>query len=196
MALTETMTAPSRSSEKFSAPLRILHWTLALLLIGLLASGIHIHDIPLDDPGKFALYPWHRAFGVLAFVLVIVRLIARSASNVPEIPATIPWQERTAAKAAQIVLYLAMLSVPVLGYVASSALPEFPNIPPLNSIWFFGQELPLVAVEKNHDTTVFFITIHKYVGYAMIAVIGAHVAGAIKHRYFDTPENDVLAKML
>ena len=182
--------------KKFPRRIRLLHWFMAALLAGLLATGIYMHQIQIKDPGKFDLYHWHRAFGVVAFALVIVRLIIRMASRVPALPASIPWHERQAAKVAQILLYIAMLAMPLLGYIASSAAPDFPGAPPIHSIWFFGLELPLFPVAKNYDTTVTFITLHKYVGYAMIAVIAAHVAGALKHRFFDRPENDVLSKII
>lgn len=183
-------------TARFPVAMRVLHWTMAALLAGLLGFGIYIHNIPLEDPAKFDLYHWHRAFGVLAFALVILRLLTRFRSTRPDLPDSLPWQERTAAKTAQILLYLAMFAMPVLGYIASSAVPEFPGVPPLNSIWFFGAELPLFPIAKNYETTVFYITIHKYVGYAMIAIIGAHAAGALKHRFFDRPENDVLSRMI
>lgn len=190
------MVETPETAGKFPASMRLLHWLMASLIIGLLAIGILMADIPLDSPDKFDLYPWHRAFGILAFVLVIIRLIVRFRSSVPAPPAGIKWYERRAAQGAQIVLYGGMLILPPLGYCASSAVPEFPGIPVLNSIWFFGLELPRLPMEKNYDTMKFFITIHKYVGYAMIAVIFAHVAGALKHRYFDKPENDVLSQMM
>jgi cytochrome b561 len=182
--------------QKFPVIMRLMHWSMAILLIGMLALGLYIHNIPLEDPNKFDLYHWHRAFGIVAFMLVIIRLVIRPGSTTPGLPGTLPWHERAAARSTQILLYIAMLSMPVLGYVASSAVPEIPGIPPLNSIWLFGAELPLFPIAKNYGTTVFYITIHKYVGYAMIAVIIVHVAGALKHRYFDRPENDVLSKML
>ncbi|MCP5081075.1 MAG: cytochrome b [Alphaproteobacteria bacterium] len=188
--------AHSQSHDKFPAPMRVLHWSMAFLLIGMLAFGLYIHELPLEDPSKFLLYEWHRAFGVLAFALVIVRLAVRLNASAPAVPQGIAWYERRAAKVAQILLYAAMLGMPLLGYIASSAVPEFPGVPPLNAIWFFGLDLPLLPVEKNYDTTKVFITIHKYVGYAMIAVIAAHAAGALKHRFLDKPENDVLSKML
>ena len=183
-------------AEKFPAAMRALHWAMALLIIVLLVLGTYMAGLPMDVPGKLDFYPWHRAFGIVAFILVIIRLIVRFRSQVPDIPADIPWYERRAAQGAQIALYTAMLVMPPLGYIASSAIPEFPGVPPLNSIWFFGADLPLFPVEKNYDTTKFFITIHKYLGYAMMAVIVAHVGGALKHRLFDKPENDVLSKML
>lgn len=185
-----------RQPVKYPVPLRVLHWSMAVLLIGLFALGLYIHEIPIEDPGKWDLYPWHRAFGVLAFLLVILRLLFRLSSKTPELSSSIPWYERRGAQIAQFLLYCGMLIVPLVGYVASSALPELPGIPPLNSIWFFGVELPLAPVAKNYDTTKIYITIHKYAAYGMAAIVIVHVAGALKHRLLDRPENDVLSKMI
>jgi len=190
------MTQPIHPLQKFTGPMRLLHWSMAGLLMGLLVAGVYMAQIPMTAPDKFDIYPWHRAFGVVAFAGVIIRLIVRFSSPVPMILGGIPWYERRAAQGAQIFLYTAMLVMPPLGYIASSAVPEFPGIPVLHSIWFFGAELPLFPIEKNYDTTKFLITIHMYVGYAMIAVIAAHVGGALKHRFFDAPENDALSKMI
>lgn len=184
------------SVKKFSLSMRLLHWSMALLIIGLMALGLYMASIPLESPDKFALYHWHRAFGVLAFILVLIRLWVKVRNQMPEMPSTLPWYEHLAAKAAQFILYGFMLSIPVVGYIASSAVPDFPGVPPLNSIWFFGFELPLFPVEKDYNTTKFLITIHKYLAYGMITVLFAHIAGALKHRFFDQPENDVLSKMI
>ncbi len=184
------------NSGKFSASMRAIHWAMAVLIVSMLAFGIYVNGVPLDDPNKFNLYDWHRAFGVLAFMLVIMRLVVRFRSSVPDIPATIPWYERRAALGAQILLYSAMLAMPISGYIASSAVPDFPGIPSVHNIWFFGIDLPIAPIEKNYETTQFYMSIHKWVGYAMIAIIIAHAAGALKHRFLDKPENDVLGKML
>lgn len=182
--------------HKYSVSMRVLHWSMATLMIGLLIYGVYIHQIPWEDPGKAMLANWHRAFGVLAFGLIIIRLICKLASVIPELPASMPWYERKGAKSAQIFLYQAMFVVPAVGYIASSAVPDFPGAPPVLSIWFFGLDLPLFPIEKNYETVGFFGAIHEYVGYAMIAVIAAHIIGAFKHRFFDKPENDVLSKMI
>ncbi len=183
-------------SGKFSAPMRTIHWSMAALIIGMLAFGIYVSGVPLDDPDKFNLYDWHRAFGVLAFLMVIIRLVVRFRSIVPDIPTSIPWYQRRAALGAQILLYTAILAMPISGYIASSAVPDFPGIPPVHNIWFFGLELPIAPIEKKYETTQFYMSAHKWVGYSMIAIIVAHAAGALKHRLFDKPENDVLSKML
>ncbi len=197
--MTELVAALKLSNKfpvKFSGAMRVLHWAMAVILISLLMIGLYMAQIPMERPDKFDFYPWHRAFGVLAFALLIIRLIVRFRSVAPEIPAGIVWYERRSAKLAQIALYTAMILMPVMGYAASSALPEFPGLPPLHTIWFFGAELPLFPFERNYETTKSLIAVHKYVGYAMMAVIAGHAAGAFKHRFFDRPENDVLSKML
>ncbi|MGF1731599.1 cytochrome b [Photobacterium kasasachensis] len=183
-------------TNKFSLSMRLLHWIMAALIIGLLALGLYMAALPMESTDKFALYHWHRAFGVLAFILVFIRLVVRVRSQIPEIPSSLPLHERIAAKTAQYTLYGFMLSIPVVGYIASSAVPDFPGVPPLHSIWFFGIELPLFPIEKDYNTTKFMITIHKYLAYGMIGVLCAHIAGALKHRFFDRPENDVLGKMI
>lgn len=182
--------------HKYPLPMRVLHWKMATLLIGLLVYGVYIHQIPWEDPGKAVLADWHRAFGVLAFGLIIIRLIWKLVSVAPKLPTSMPWYERTGAKIAQIFLYLTMFIMPAVGYIASSAAPNFPGAPPILSIWFFGLDLPLFPVEKNYETVSTFGAIHEYLGYAMIAVIAAHVLGAFKHRFFDKIQNDVLSKMI
>ena len=193
----KTASTLSNGPAKYPLAMRALHWSMALLIIGLLALGIYMENIPTESSDKLDPYPWHRAFGVLAFILVAVRLGVRWASRkrIPDLSAAIPARERLAAKAVQVFFYGAMIAMPILGYIASSAVPESPDFSPLTSIWFFGAELPLAPVEKNYDTTIFLITIHKYLGYAIILALVAHVGGALKHRFFDKPSTDVLSKM-
>ena len=42
-----------------------LHWIMAVLLIGLLALGFYMHDLPLS-PQKLQLYSYHKWAGVSA----------------------------------------------------------------------------------------------------------------------------------
>lgn len=181
---------------KYPLTMRVLHWVMAVLVLIVLSVGIYMSMLPFEAPDKFDLYPWHRAFGVLVFALVAVRIVTRLTAGVPELPDTIPRATRIVAASVQAFFYVALLLMPVFGYIASSALPEIPGVPPVPSIWFFGLELPLAPVAKNYDTMKLFITLHEYLGYALLLALLAHVAGAIKHRFFDRRENDVLRRML
>ena len=71
----------------------------------------------------------------------------------------------------------------------------------INAITRCSQKHPIVyiPVGRNELPDMRFkndMNIHKYVGYTMAAIIVAHAGGALKHRFFDKPENDVLSKML
>ena len=184
--------------HKFPLSIRLLHWTMAFLIFGLIALGFYMASLPLEDPNKMELYKWHRAFGVLVIILTIARLFIKrnKKDRLPELPKTLPKYEKILAKSVQYFIYLFLVSIVITGYVASSAVPEFPGIPPLNSIWFFFTELPLAPVEKNYDTTVFVIGIHKILAYVFCITLGLHILGALKHRFFDKPEHDVIKTMV
>lgn len=185
-------------TKKFPLPMRLLHWLMALVLIPTTIVGIYMAGIPFEAENKFDYYHWHRAFGMLAMALILVRMVIRfkHRQNLPQLPNSLPWYERLAANLVQIVLYVLMLAIPLFGYIATSALPAFPGLPELTSIWFFGFELPLFPVEKDYDITKLTIAIHKYMGYLLIAALVAHIGGALKHKFFDKPEHDVLKTML
>ena len=46
-----------------------LHWLMAVMIIGLLALGIYMQELPLS-PQKLELYSWHKWAGVTVFLLV------------------------------------------------------------------------------------------------------------------------------
>ena len=42
----------------------------------------------------------------------------------------------------------------------------------------------------------FFHTVHEYTAYTLIGSLVLHLAGVVKHKFMDAPENDVLARMV
>ena len=64
----------------YTATAKSLHWIMAVLIIGLLALGFYMQDLPLS-PEKLKLYSWHKWAGVTAFLLVLVRLAWRARNN-------------------------------------------------------------------------------------------------------------------
>lgn len=109
---------------RFPIAMRIMHWGVAVLVLGLLVLGIYMADLPLEAPDKFDLYPIHRAVGIFVFILVFVRLVIRLRSSVPEMPATIPEPARIAAKSAQVFFYVALM---VIRFSATLRRRPFPN---------------------------------------------------------------------
>ncbi len=174
---------------KYPASIRAIHWLSALLITGLLTLGIYMTPFQVDNMAfSEELYFWHKSFGVLAFLIVLLRLINRRRHNLPELPQTMPKHEKLAAKIAHKSLYALLIIVPILGYVQSCTY-EFSS-----GVHFFGILLPELF-EDNKSVFETVNLLHKAASYTLIVLIFAHVAGALKHRFFDK-ENDVLNRII
>ncbi|WP_271529189.1 cytochrome b [Bradyrhizobium sp. CCBAU 25338] len=176
--------------DKYPAALRILHWVRALLILGLIAAGWTM--TMLDDAltAKFNfLYPWHKSFGVLVFLIVLAQLAIRAMSRLPG-PAPLPAQERLLSQAVHVAMYALLLVVPLMGYAMSSSYTES------DGVLFFGIDLPEL-LPKDDDRFRLFQFLHKTLAYSLLALVTLHVAGALKHRYFDKDRrNDVFPRMI
>ena len=71
----------------YTTTAKALHWLMALLLLGLLALGFIMSDMPLS-PQKLQMVSWHKWAGVSAFLLVLVRVSWRISHR----PPPLPWQ--------------------------------------------------------------------------------------------------------
>ncbi|WP_311222618.1 MULTISPECIES: cytochrome b/b6 domain-containing protein [unclassified Acidovorax] len=176
---------------KYPAPLRAVHWLRALVIVATLAIGAIMTLLANEVPIKYAtLYPWHKQLGLLALLLGGTQLLLRVFFKAPVLPQALsPW-ERFAARFGHVALYVLMIVVPVMGYCMSSVYEFSDGVP------FFGLSLPEL-LPKSKEGFEWFQLIHKVLAYVLLGVIAAHVAGAVKHRWFDrNPEADVLRRML
>ena len=175
-------------TEKFPVPMRLMHWLMAVIILGLIGSGWFMAGLdPEVAPYKYDIYFWHKSFGVLALLLIVVRIVVLLASTIPELPAGLPEYEKKLAHAAHRLLYLFMFFVPLSGLLMSDLGGH--------AIPFFGLILPDMF-ETNKELAGTLHTIHVNIPYAMLAIIALHILAALKHRFMDSPENDVLKKML
>ena len=173
--------------NKYSPSMRLLHWAMAIVIIGLMAVGIYMSDLD-DSPGKFDIYNWHKSFGVIALLLIAARIVVRTKSAVPALPKVLSKVEQVAAHWGHRALYLLMVLMPVSGYVMSAAHPK------RYGVSFFGQKLPDLPPSEFWAGLAH--QIHGIASYALLAVIVLHILGALKHRFFDNAEADVMVRML
>lgn len=171
---------------RYHRTLRILHWLMAFVLLGLIAVGWTMKEIHGLGPLRGTLYSLHKSFGVIALLLIAVRIMVRFSTPVPPLPEGMKSIEKLGAKAGHLLLYVGMVTVPLSGFIMSMASGK--------GIKLFGFPLPnLMAINK--PLSRFAYEMHELLPYILLAVIAAHVAGALKHRFFDAPENDVLPRM-
>ncbi len=173
---------------KYSIQARVLHWLMAVLIITLLGVGIYMVDfLPKDSPSRLTIYSLHKSVGVMVLILVLVRLTNRLLKSPPPLPASLPQWEIILAKVGHFGLYILMILVPLSGYLMSNSF-GFP-------VKFFTIEMPRI-IAANPERGKFFSEAHEILAFTLLALVVVHVLAAIKHHYFDRPENDILKRMI
>jgi len=187
------MNAPTALTiERYSTSLRVLHWLRAVIVIGMLWAGWYMTGMNDEIPSKFEFYyPWHKSFGVLAFLLVLTQIAVRVRTpHLPRPLQTLAPYERLLSILVQRTMYGLLVVVPLMGYSMSSTYTQS------DGVFFFGVNLPEL-LPKNDNWFVVFQALHKYLAYTLLVLIVLHVAGALKHRFLDRdPHKDVLRRML
>ncbi len=176
--------------SRFSPTTVTLHWVVALMVIGLLCVGIYMAQNKV-----FALYPWHKSFGVLIILFVVLRIAWRIRNGMPSPIGNHTSVEKLLARTVEYLLLIGTLLMPLSGFI-KAAMGGF-------GVDFFGLELvarnpdpsdPKAVVPLNGNLAQIASTVHFLVGYTLIAVIGLHVAGALKHHLID--RDGTLRRML
>lgn len=169
----------------YTATAKSLHWVMAVLIIGLLALGFYMEDLPLS-PDKLKLYSWHKWAGVTAFLLVLVRLAWRAGHRPPPLPASMPKVLQLAAHGGHLALYGLMLAMPLSGWLMSSAKG-------FQTVWFGLLPIPdLLAKDKALGDLL--QNVHATLAVLFVLILVGHVAAALKHHFID--RDDILTRML
>ena len=189
-----TDTTSEDRAKKYPLSIRLLHWMRALLVLGLIGCGWYMTGLPESDMDTSSfLYPNHKQFGVLVWLLALVHLAMRwrYEASMPRVPLGLaPWEKWFSHVIHRLLIALTLL-VPLLGYALSSSFTQSDGVP-----FFFVSHIPEL-LPKNDAAFAVFQTLHKYAAYALLACIALHVAGALKHRLQDKGgKTDVLPRML
>jgi len=102
--------------QRYSTTAIVLHWLIALLIVGTFTLGLVMTNIPGLTPAKLHYYSWHKWAGVTVLALAALRLLWRLATGAPAYPATMPAWQRRAAHGLHALLYLLLFAVPLSGY--------------------------------------------------------------------------------
>lgn len=144
------------------------------------------HYLSKEAPNRIDIYNLHKSFGVLVFGLVALRIINRLIYTPPALPNSLLKSEKILAHITHFTLYFLMVAVPLSGYLMSNLFGY--------TVSFFGTRLPSI-IKANPDFGMVIHDSHAIFAYIFLSVIVLHIAGALKHRFFDKPENDVLKRM-
>ena len=103
---------------QFPAFSRLLHWTMAVMILTMLGIGVSM-VVSLGD--YHALVSIHRPLGIAVLILAVVRFVNRRLDPPPPFPATMSRLERRAATASERAMYALMVALPLVGWGMLSA---------------------------------------------------------------------------
>ncbi|MDK2777959.1 MAG: cytochrome b [Pseudomonadota bacterium] len=170
------------AADEFSLATKLVHWGSALVIFALLAVGLIMEDMPQGQE-KLQLIGLHKSFGVVALILILIRIPVRISNPVAPLAGT-PRADVVKAKAVQGILYLLMLIMPVSGILMSQSA-GYP-------VALFGLELPQI-MGKSEGAHEFFEAVHGLGAWAMILVLLAHIGAALLHHF--RMKDDTLRRM-
>jgi len=174
------------TSNRYGIIARLLHWSMALLLVALFVLGWWATELTYYDPLYRVIPDLHRSLGALAALLIVLRLAWLLVDRKPEPTAAASRWERIAARAGHLALYLLMVLIPVSGYLMSTADGR--------SVDIFGLfELPALF-SPNSGREEWAGRAHYLLAFSGAWLVLLHVAAAFKHQFID--RDGTLRKMI
>jgi len=164
---------------------KLLHWLVAICVLTTAPVAIAMVRVG-EGPTHDALYNFHKSLGVLILILMVLRLINRLTVGAPAPdPQIEPWQ-KTVSSIVHGLLYVLLLAMPIVGYVANSAYGA--------ATPFFGLfELPAL-IGKNESLATTLFTLHRWIGWLVIVLVFLHIGAALQHHFLRG--DNVLRRML
>ena len=183
--MTETTPQEGVRPQSYAAASKWLHWIIAVCVLAILPMGIVMPRLP-EGALQNELFDLHRSTGILVLALAVLRVAARYAFGTPAPARSLTRFERIASAAAHHSLLLLIFLMPLVGWASMSAyraevsvygLFTLPNILPKNAVLYGVLSWT-----------------HTILGYAMAAMLVAHIGGALMHGFIR--RDGVLNRML
>jgi cytochrome b561 len=157
-------------SGQFTLFSRLLHWTMAAMIIAMLFIGVAMVASLADYHSLVAI---HRPLGIAILILVIIRYVNRKLNPPPEFPPSMPPVERLAATISERMMYAMMFAMPLIGWGMLSAA-RYPIV-------LFGPlHLPPI-LPHSPMLYAFLRKTHTIVAYLFFATIIAHFSAVLFH---------------
>lgn len=172
--------------QRYSRTAILLHWLIALLIIGAFTLGLIMTGIHGFSPTKLKYYSWHKWAGVTVLALAALRLLWRLFNAPPAYPASMTRFQQRAAHGLHLALYVLMFAVPISGYFYTLAA----GVP----VVYLGMFPLPVLIEPDAALKPVLQGVHYWLTMGMAALVVLHTLAALKHAIID--RDGVLRRML
>jgi len=165
------------SSTTYGLITVLLHWSMALLIIGQFAMGLWMVTLDYYDAWYHEAPDLHKSLGLLVAFLWSIRVVWRCLERQPEAEANYTYWEHKLALAMHRLFYVLIVLMIVAGYLISTAEDA--------GVSFFGVfEMPamFVAFEQQADIAGW---IHWALAWLIIICAFLHTVAALRHHFYN-----------
>lgn len=166
-----------------------LHWLMALLILAMIPLGFFMGDLP--ESVRYDTYAIHKSTGLVVLALSLVRLYWRLKNPPPPLPETMQTSERLIARASHWLFYVAMIGMPLTGWLMVSASQKYPTV------FYWTVTVPFLPLPEGIDPKAsarMFHDYHEWFAYGALLLIVLHVSAALRHHFIR--RDTVLVRML
>ncbi|RYG16846.1 MAG: cytochrome b, partial [Caulobacteraceae bacterium] len=152
--------------NRYSSVSLFLHWGIALaVLIQVLLITAHENtEGPIS--GQFVML--HKSLGLTILTLTLARIGWRLAHPAIPLPSGLPRWQRIAARVSHVLFYLALIFIPMTGWLASSAGGRAIE-------WFGLFSWPLLPIGGGRDAARTLMGLHGLAVKGLYVLIALHV---------------------
>lgn len=176
----------TRPLGRYTTPAIVFHWLIALLIFLNIALAWVWPNVA-DDSVR-PLINTHKSVGITILGLVVLRILWRLTHRPPALPAHHKLWEKRAAHTVHALLYIAILVMPLSGWIMDAAYKDAATHPNFYFGLFEWPRLSFItaldpASKKSvHDA---FGAVHGLTADVIYALVFVHLAGALKHQLID-----------
>ncbi len=177
------------TKEKLTTLTIALHWTVGFTVIALAIVGVY-----MTENKAFELYPIHKSIGVMLFVFIIARVYWRFTNGWLQPVSEYKAIEHSLARIIHWVLIIAIIVMPISGFIMSAAGGSGVSVFGLEMIAAQFDPIAKEFIPHNASLAGFMHEVHGISGWTMIVAIVLHLIGALKHHFID--KDNTLKRML
>lgn len=159
--------------EQYGLLAKTFHWVTAILLIAVVPIAWYMSELEKTDPARAYWHTMHRSIGLTILALTVLRVIWMRIAPPPPMDDAVARIQKIIAHATHGLLYVALLAMPLSGYITSAAKGR-----EISFFWLYKvpQLIPI-----NEDLAHFAHELHEAGQWALFALLGLHVLSAIFH---------------
>lgn len=167
------------SNNRYHSLSILLHWTVVLGLMFMFVSGLLMVNADISKADQYKLFQIHKASGVIMLWAITLRIGVRLLTRSPSAVSELTNQQNLHAKLGHTLLYIALMIMPLSGWLMVSASPF--GLPTLVFVdWINWPHIPGVARNKAIGSVA--NAVHWITAISLFVLIVGHISAVVWHK--------------